>query len=132
MIDSSGPKTRSCGTLLLACSLDTIFRVMSGESIDLPREFAYFRNITSRTVSTRSSSLTATRVADAPGRLTHIFFCIISSSSSDGADWVGDNAGDGAGKGQPGGSSGSVAHSGVAGSKLTCADDEVESSTSLT
>lgn len=81
-IDSSGPRVRSVGIFLLACSRETIFRVMSGESMDLPRELAYLCNIMSRTVSTRSSSLTVTSVAEAPGRLTHIFLCIISKSSS--------------------------------------------------
>lgn len=46
--------------------------VMSGASKVLPSELAYFLNIMSRTSSTKSSSLIWTRVADAPGRLTHI------------------------------------------------------------
>lgn len=45
---------------------------ISGESKLRPREFEYLRSIISRTSSTRSSSLTVTRVGDAWGRLTQI------------------------------------------------------------
>ena len=126
-MDSSGRKTWSAGAFLLACSLAIILSVMSGESMDRPKEFAYFFRITSRTVSTRSSSLTATRVADAPGRLTHIFLCIISSSSSNAIDGAGDGAGEGTGK--PGARCGSAGCPAVVGSELTCGDEEVPSST---
>jgi len=74
---------------LFACSREHIFKVISGESIDLPKELAYFCRMASRTVSTRSSSLTTTRVAEAPGRLTHIFLCIISISWFGDKDWTG-------------------------------------------
>ena len=55
-----------------------ILRVMSGESMFLPSEFAYLLRIASRTLSTRSSSCTSTRVAEAPGLLTHIFLNIVA------------------------------------------------------
>jgi hypothetical protein len=50
-----------------------ILRVTSGESKLLPRVFAYFFKIRSRTSSTRWSSSIVTSVADAPGRLTQTF-----------------------------------------------------------
>ena len=55
-----------------------------------PRELAYFRRMTSRTLSTRSSSATSTLVGEAPGRFTQIFLCIASGESYRGHDGDGD------------------------------------------
>jgi hypothetical protein len=79
-ISSSGPRARSSLSELFA-SRDRIFRITSGESMDLPREFLYFCRMASRTLSTRSSSLTSTRVADAPGLFTHIFLSMAHSGA---------------------------------------------------
>jgi hypothetical protein len=79
---SSGPNTLSCPPVVaLSWSLATIFKVMSGESMVLPSEFAYFNRITSRRLSTRSSLLTSTRVADAFGRLTHTLRSCIAGAT---------------------------------------------------
>ena len=76
-ISSSGPSTRSF--LLSPCSgLVVIDNVISGASKVLPKLLAYFLSIISRTSSTKSSSRICTRVAEAPGRLTHIFRCTIA------------------------------------------------------
>lgn len=76
-IDSSGPSTLSLLEPLPVESRVAILSVMSGESILLPSEFAYFIRIASRTLSTRSSSSTSILVPDeAPVLLTHIFLFI--------------------------------------------------------
>lgn len=54
-----------------------------------PRELAYLCKMTSRMLSTRSSSATSTLVGEAPGRFTHIFRSISSRRSCRGAERVG-------------------------------------------
>lgn len=80
-IGSSGPKVRSLPGTWVVGSLVKILRMMSGESIVLPRELAYLLRMASRTLSTKSSSLTSTRVAEAPGLFTHIFLGISGSGA---------------------------------------------------
>ena len=80
-MDSSGPRVRSLPSDLVDGSRVKIFRTMSGESIVLPRELEYLFRIASRTLSTRSSSGTSTRVADAPALLTHIFLLMAGSGA---------------------------------------------------
>lgn len=67
---ASGPNIRSVLALLFAASLATSLSVTSGESKLRPSEFAYFRRMTSRTSSTRSSAPTITCVGDEPGLFT--------------------------------------------------------------
>ena len=78
---SSGPSCLSLGTFLF-CSRVIILSVISGASILLPNELAYLCSITSRTLSTRSSSFTLTRVEEAPGRRTQILRCIGGDGAS--------------------------------------------------
>lgn len=69
-ICSSGPSTRSVRGWPWS-PRETILNSMSGESKVLPREFAYFLKIKSRTSSTKSSSLIFTSVGEDPGLRTH-------------------------------------------------------------
>lgn len=58
-----------------------ILRVMSGASMVRPRELAYLLRMTSRMLSTKSSSPTSTLVDDAPGLFTHTFLCMTTRLS---------------------------------------------------
>jgi hypothetical protein len=101
---SSGPRVRSLPGALLAGSRATILSTISGESMLLPSELAYLCRMASRTLSTRSSSLTSTLVAEAPGLFTHIFLNMFGSAAGtylglvvviDGIDGMGGTGGGG-------------------------------------
>jgi hypothetical protein len=77
---SSGPRILSC-----RFSLGATLSVTSGASKFRPNVLAYFFRIMSRTSSTKSPSCIVTKVADAPGRLTHIFLLTISALMVDAA-----------------------------------------------
>jgi hypothetical protein len=103
-MDSSGPRMRSLPGALLVGSRATILSTISGESMLLPSELAYLCRMASRTLSTRSSSLTSTLVADAPGLFTHIFLNMLGSAAGayrglvvvmDGIDGMGGTGGGG-------------------------------------
>lgn len=79
-MSSSGLKSLSTAL----CPFSTrgmILIIRSGESKFLPNELPYFRTMQSLTSSTKSSSRTWTRVADAPGRFTHSFRCSMPGCS---------------------------------------------------